>query len=122
MILTHTARRADKALVTDSFRHSAEGRRALDPAHGARHGDAHELRLVAVVREDHTEPEAVQDTQEEAAEAVLEVVFGSSNGTKLGIRVSDMTQHPGKCASKLHGFRGCVSHCRFVHGWPAPVP
>ena len=69
---------------------------ALDPAHGTCHGDANELRLVAAARQDHAQPETVQGVQGEAVEAILEVMFGSSNGTKLGIHVSDMTQHLGK--------------------------
>ena len=49
-------------------------------------------------------------------------MFGSSYGTELGIGVPDVAQYSGQRAPELHGFRGCVSHSGFVHGWPAPVP
>ena len=44
--------------VAHCFGHGAEGRGALDPAHGAGHGDAYELWLVGMLGQEHSKAQA----------------------------------------------------------------
>ena len=59
----------------------------MDPAHRAGHGYAHELWLSFVFREDQCKPEAIEGSEEETVESVLDVSFSSTHGAKLRVSV-----------------------------------
>ena len=119
------ARRVFEGLVgdvTDCLGHGAEGGRRLDPAHGACEGDADELWFSCVLRQDETQPEAVQSFEEQAVEAVLDVGLGGSDGPVSGICMPDDGEETVQSPAELHSFRGCMRRGGLVYGGPTPVP
>ena len=65
--------------VADSFWHGGEGRRGLDPTHGAGQGDTHELGLSVVFGEQEGQSQALFSGERELVEAIFHVVLAAGD-------------------------------------------
>ena len=74
--------------VAHRFGHGAECGRRLDPAHRAGHRYANKLGLSMVFRQDKCKPKAIEGSEEEAVEPVLDVSFSCSHWAKLWVGMS----------------------------------
>ena len=108
--------------VADGLGHGAERRRRLNPTHSAGHRDGYQLAFSFIAREDEREAEAPESLEEEAVEAILDVVFGRASGPEFGVGVAHRAQEARQGSPKLHGFRRCVRNCGLVYGQPVPGP
>ena len=109
--------------VTHRFRHGAEGGRQLNPSHSACHGNADQLRLPRMPRQNDAEPQAVLGPQEHSVEPVLlNVVFARAHWAKPRVGMPDFAQDPLQGMSELHGLRWRMRFRHFVDGRPPKVP
>jgi hypothetical protein len=108
--------------IADSFGHGGEGRRGLNPAHGAGQGDAHELGFSDVLGEQKGQPQAFLRGERELVEAILHVVLAAGDRAVSRVSVPYEAEDAMESPSKLHGLRRCMVDGRLVDASPRPWP